>query len=139
MKHSRRAIPGGRYHCSVCKKQLLNATNRCHDCYRIELDRVAAARGLDPIKLEARRRVMRLYMRTHRDPKNPERMYYLKVRALTRRPIERELCVFGECAYHGYDHAHCECGLAVAPQEMACPMCIAEQGRIEFKTWEEVA
>ena len=36
-------------------------------------------------------------------------------------------------------HRHCDCGWPISPTTVVCHICIAEQTRVEFRTWEEVA
>lgn len=108
----------------------------CPDCGRVKSLRAVRCRSCAQewrrknAKTAPRARYARKYMEAYRG----DRAWQLR-----RRRVETRLCQSRECLLHGYDHHHCECGLALAPTEHACPMCIAEQRRIEFKTWPKEA
>lgn len=101
---------------------------RCLKCTH-RLRKEVAEQGKEARKVR-KRAYYREYMKTYRA------VAYSRLR---RRPVELKLCRLRWCMYHGYDHHHCVCGLVLSPTENACPVCLAEQPRIEFKVWPKEA
>ena len=82
------------------------------------------------------RAYMRGYMTEWRqlDPQvKLERLRLKELKAQQRR--ESKPCRFRGCQFYGTEHRHCECGFEIRLTESFCHVCLAEQARVEFRSW----
>ena len=127
-KHKERLRSEDKNPCPDCGRTKGRYSARCRSC--ADIAKVKKAHQTEtPL-----RRYHREYMRRYRQQTDD-----WKFERLRRRSVKQRLCRVRDCLYRGSDHHHCLCGLVLAPDKWACPWCIAEQSRIEFKTWPREA
>lgn len=109
--------------CPDCTGPKTPYAKRCRNC-----DKAQRLQGAAQDRLHIYHRMKSQESRARKHKHTGQR---LPTSEVTRQPCRQRRT----CLYSGYEHFHCACGLVLGPEEWACPMCIAEQARLEFKTW----